>query len=96
MVVGAVLAPIIEESRGKPDFEKMRTYRVSLLTNAQMAQFRARAAATRRQQESDEQRKAGKMFLFVTSPGDLFEQYLMGSCLTVRSVHEARQDPCLP
>jgi len=56
----AALAPIIQESYEKPDLAKMRAYRMSLLTDAQVLELHARAVAdsAKQKQWADEQDKA--------------------------------------
>lgn len=131
---GAVLWPIIVESYEKPDWAKMRAYRMSRLTDAQLLELHKRAIEESANQKTiaDDQDKtfwaerskasaeceanpatklrdpdhcnppiplgmlSGGNQVFVVSPGDLFEQYVMGSCLMVRSVREARKYNCLP
>jgi hypothetical protein len=50
--VGAALSPMIAESYEKPDPARMRAYRMSLLTDAQVLELHARAVA-----ESAKQKK---------------------------------------
>src|ERR1700731_2078180 len=56
----AALAPTIKESYEKPDPARMRAYRMNLLTDAQVLELHARAAAdsAKRKQWADEQDKA--------------------------------------
>jgi hypothetical protein len=51
-LVGAVLAPMIQESYERPDPAKMRAYRMSLFTDEQLLQMHARSI-----KESEEQRR---------------------------------------
>lgn len=57
---GAVLWPIIAESYEQPDPAKMRAYRMSLITDAQVLELHARAVAdsAKQKQWADEQDKA--------------------------------------
>jgi hypothetical protein len=57
---GAALAPIIAEGYEKPDPAKMRAYRMSLLTDAQVLELHARAVdeSAKQKKFADEQDKA--------------------------------------
>lgn len=56
----AALAPIIQESYEKPDLAKMRAYRMSVLTDAEVLELHARAVAdsAKQKQWADEQDEA--------------------------------------
>jgi hypothetical protein len=60
LCAGVVLAPIIAESYERPDPAKIRAYRMSLLTDAQVLELHARAMEESAKQKrlADEQDKA--------------------------------------
>jgi hypothetical protein len=78
---GLVLVALMERY-DPPDPAKMRAYRMSLFTEEQLIQIKARSI-----EESEEQKR---------SPDAIFDEHVMGNCLMAQSVREARQRRCLP